>query len=426
MAALLVLLGLPAACDDRAAQSDAGAGAARLPAPTFDSLPVPAGGGTGEPNLAAGPGGVYLTWQERVDPVQRFGPHALRFALWSGEAWSEPRTIVEGEGLVVNWADFPSMAVLGDGSLAVHWMQGTPGRTGYALHLAVSGDGGQSWSGPVIPHADRTGNEYGFASLAPLDDGLAVAWLDGREAVAGGPMTLRFTSLAMDGSPGRDLLLDDRVCDCCQTSLAVTDAGPVVAYRDRTEEEVRDIYVARHVDGRWLPGRPVHDDGWVIDACPVNGPAVDAAGERVAVAWSTVGRNEERSPAGATGPRRQTARVLVAFSTDSGTSFGAPVRVDEGRGLGRVDLALLEDGSALVSWLEKTGDGARILARRVSSTASSDAVTVAPTAAGYAGGFPRMARWRSEVVLAWTHPGDPPRVQAALTRIYTGGSEADR
>jgi len=41
--------------------------------------------------------------------------------------------------------------------------------------------------------------------------------------------------------------LDTRVCECCQTSVAMTAEGPVVVYGDcsEAEKEIRDISIVR-------------------------------------------------------------------------------------------------------------------------------------------------------------------------------------
>src|SRR5262245_18891800 len=119
-------------------------------------------------------------------------------------------------------------------------------------------------------------------------------------------------------------MLDMKVCECCQTSAAMTDDGPVVVYRDSSDQEIRDISVIRLTDGKWSQPRWVAQDGWQINGCPVNGPAIAASGRRVAVAWFT----------GAAGAQN----VKLAFSGDLGESFGETITVDDGSPLGRVDV----------------------------------------------------------------------------------------
>ena len=368
---------------------------------SLEAVPVQAAPGSGEPNLFTDGRDAYLSWLEPSSD----GRHALRFARWEGEGWSEPGTVMDRDSLFVNWADFPAMAALPDGTLAAHWLQKSGASTyAYDVRMALSHDGGESWSEDVVPHRDGVQAEHGFVSLFPLGDSVGAIWLDGRATPDGEPMTLRFTTIAPDGGLGEEVLLDASTCDCCQTSVARATAGPVVAYRDRTADEVRDIYVARQVDGRWTEGRLVHDDGWTIAACPVNGPSIDADGERVAVAWFT----------GADG---EPGAVRVAFSGDGGATFGPPVRADDGRPVGRVALLLLEDGDALLAWVEDADQGADIRVRRVGDDGAGPSAALTATSAARASGFPRMARLGDRILFAWTEPGEESRVRTAVAPI---------
>lgn len=362
-------------------------------------LPTPAGPASLAPNLhVAADGRVLLSWIERAGE----GRHALHFAVLAEGNWSEPRMIAEGPGWFVNWADFPSLVALDDGSMAAHWLvKSGSGTYAYDVLIARSGDGGLTWSRPASPHRDGTMTEHGFASLVARPGGaLEAAWLDGRETSpgdgshehGGGAMTLRYAAIGPDGTPEREALLDPRVCDCCQTDAAVTPDGPLIVYRDRSEGEVRDIAVVRWRDGRWTAPRHVAQDGWRIEGCPVNGPAVAATGRRVAVAWFTAADD--------------LPRVRLAFSTDSGESFGPPVAVDDGRPIGRVDAILLDDGSAVVSWVEATPEGPSLRLRRIGADGSRGAaVAVLPAGAPLSSGFPRMVRAGDSLVVAWTGDG---------------------
>jgi hypothetical protein len=201
------------------------------------------------------------------------------------------------------------------------------------------------------------------------------------------------------------------VCDCCQTDAAVTAAGPVLVYRDRSPDEIRDIHVISWTDIGWGDPRPVHDDGWETGACPVNGPAVDARDERVVVAWFTAAGG--------------IPRVKVSFSDDSAETFGDPHVVDDGDPAGRVDVLMLEDGSALVSWLERTQDDwSDVRVRRVTAdgrkTPSERVSTESGDGAGErVSGFPRMAAAAEDrVLIAWTDVTDTrPRVRVAEVEI---------
>jgi hypothetical protein len=188
----------------------------------------------------------------------------------------------------------------------------------------------------------------------------------------------------------------------------MTARGPIVVYRDRSDEEIRDIAVVRRVDGQWTVPTRVHADNWRIEGCPVNGPSVVADGNKVAVAWFTGARD--------------TARVNVAFSNDAGASFSAPVRVDDGNPAGRVDVEFDALGRALVTWLERVGEeGAEVRLKAVSTDGQATPhVVIASSSAARTSGFPRMVRHGNELVLAWTIPGDTGRVRMASARLATG------
>ncbi|HWL39539.1 MAG TPA: hypothetical protein VNO75_04810 [Gemmatimonadaceae bacterium] len=403
--AVILLAAAGSGCRDKSAPARATA--------MIDSIASPAGNGSAEPNLTAAPDGrVYMTWLEPSD-----SGHTLRFAVLDGEQWSRAQTIRAGRDFFVNWADFPSIEVLADGRLAAHWLQRNgSGTYAYGVRISQSADGGRTWSSAVTPHRDNSQTEHGFVALWPDAGTLGAVWLDGRNFKPGGhdapnghnaanEMMLLTTAVRADGSLAPEIRLDERACDCCQNSAAVTADGPIVAYRDRSPDEIRDIHVTRRVAGKWSAGVPVHADNWKIAACPVNGPAIAAVGRRVALAWFTAANDS--------------ARVKVAFSDNAGSSFSAPVRVDGGNPAGRVDVAMLEDGGALVTWIERSGgDTAAVQTRRVRTDGTmGPSMTIASASAARASGFPRLAITGSDVVFAWTVPGRPSSVRVALARL---------
>jgi hypothetical protein len=252
----LVLL-LLAAC--RAAPLDPGTVlAVRFPA-------TPAKPGSGEPNVAVDARGrALLTW---IEPEGR--GHALRLSALEQGRWTPARTIASGERWFVNWADFPMLAVLRDGTLAAHWLEKSgPGAFAYDVKVTVSRDGA-AWSAPVVPHRDGTQAEHGFVSIVPSGAGAVLLWLDGRDITSEGgatrgEMKLMAAPLAADGTVGAESVLDARVCECCQTSAAAVPGGVVAAYRDRSGDEVRDISFVRLDNGRWSGPAPLSKDGWTI------------------------------------------------------------------------------------------------------------------------------------------------------------------
>jgi len=373
-------------------------------------LPSPAGPRSGEPFLATdAAGAVHMTWIERTSD----STHAVRYARLDGETWSRPATVVERHDLFVNWADYPSVIATPSGRLLVHWLQRSgAGRYAYDVRIAQSSDSGKTWSEGSLLHTDRSAAEHGFVALwVTSGDSVRAAWLDGRHMTAGeeghgkGAMSVQAVAVASTGALGAEEPIDLRTCDCCQVAATVAASGPGVAYRDRTDDEVRDIAVVRLVGGRWTAPSIVYADGWHIDACPVNGPALAARGDTVAIAWFTGAAD--------------TARVRVAFSVDGGERFAAPVRVDGGAPAGRVGISLDENGDALVSWLERVPpEDAEVRVRRVTRSGEmGEPVTISRTKAARASGFPRIVRRGHALLAAWTVPGDSARVMIGRLQL---------
>lgn len=372
-----------------------------------------ADGDSREPELnVTHDGRVILSWVEKVDEKN----YALRTTVLDRTGWSRSRTVAQGDNWFVNWADFPSVIALKDGTLAAHWLVKSGSATyAYNVNIAQSKDSGRSWTTPIVPHRDNTLTEHGFVSLIPLPDGrLGAVWLDGRNmkdteetdehTPAPESMTLRYAAIDAAGNLSDESELDERVCECCQTSAAVTSDGPIVVYRDRSQTEVRDIYIVRHVNGTWSKPQPVFSDNWQVNGCPVNGPAVAADDKHVAVAWFTGADNS--------------SHVKIAFSDDAGATFSKPIQVDDGESVGRVDTVLLSDGSALVCWMSGNTDGGAIKVRRVKVDGTlGPAAVIATTDISRSSGFPRMVRRGDAVFFAWTQFGTPSRVRTAVVDV---------
>ncbi len=355
---------------------------------------LPAEAGAMAPDLSLAPGDrLLLSWVSH-----RVGRrNALQYAAYTETAgWqSQPRTIAVGSKLLANAVDVPHVRASADGALWAQWLQArTDGPKGYNLILARSRDGGMRWDGMTEVNTDDLPAEHGFAALYPrTENSMDIAWLDGRELTAqGGTAQVRSNNFDMGLRRQADTVVETRACECCQTDVAITDKGPLLAYRGRSAEEIRDIQVTRFEAGKWVAPKPVHADGWRIEGCPVAGPAVAATGNVAVVGWYTdAGR---------------ASKVQLARSTDAGDGFSAPVVVDQGKPvMGRIDVAL--DGQqAWVAWLRETQEGQTLLLARYAPDLSKklqqfEVATL--KARGMASGYPKLvANGKGKAWLVWT------------------------
>lgn len=341
------------------------------------------------PRLVAQNGVLHMTWVEREDSLA-----ILKYATYKNQIWSDANTITSGVDWFVNWADFPALAVNGEIVLTNILQKSAEGTYDYDIKLnLLAGD--SLVKSNFLLNSDGIPAEHGFVAMRPYDDGFYVSWLDGRdtknEKKEDNQMTLRAAIVSLDGTIKEDTLIDPRVCDCCNTAIGITYNGPVVVYRDRSEgaKEIRDTYIVRWVDGTWTAPKAIHNDQWNLTGCPVNGPAIDTQEENVVVSWFTASND--------------TPRVLVAFSQDNGATFDAPIRVDAGMAIGRVDTAFLKDGSALVSWLEPLKDQVVLQGVRVYQDGHKDTpLTMTTTSAARASGFPQIEVIGTTVYVART------------------------
>ena len=397
-AALAALATLGAACsrnDEPRGPTPATADALQSWSVTVQPLPPPSAGGSVAPQLTTSDRGAILSWIERAGERS-----TLRYAERSGDGWSAPRTVVAGSNWFLSWADVPSVLRLSSGTIVADWFVTTREEIeAYDLYLSYSKDEGRTWAPPFTPHRDGTQTQHGFASLVEMPGPrLGLVWLDGRDQEnnttdpEGGVMTLRFTSFDSSWTQGADMPVNVRVCECCQTAAVVTADGVLTAFRDRNEKEIRDIAVSRLDNGAWSEARLVHADNFETDSCPVNGPALSARGRDVAVAWFALTENE--------------GHTFAAFSHDAGRTWSAPTRLDVRQSLGYPDIELLDDGSAVATWVEFVDQRRQLTMRRIdASGARSQPIVIAGTGAQRVSGYPRMARHGDELVFAWTESG---------------------
>lgn len=361
--------------------------------PQLTYISSPAGASSAEPFLFTdSKDQVYLSWIEKQEGISQ-----LKFSKLETGIWSEPALIASGNSWFVNWADYPMMTAH-NGNYVAHYLDKSGESTyAYDVKLVTSADG-KIWNNSVILHDDMKQAEHGFVTILPYGDNFFVTWLDGRNTVMEGmenmegdhsghhgAMSLRAAVIDPTGKKISEWELDNKTCDCCQTTAAITANGPVVVYRDRSDDEIRDMSIVRLVNNEWTTPQPVHADEWNIAGCPVNGPRISSKENNVAVAWFTAANDS--------------AQVNVAFSANGGETFEDPIRIDEGKAIGRVDIVLLDEERAVVSWMEGSAIKACIIHRNGKKDLTWE---IANSSVARSSGFPQMTKTGDQLLFAWT------------------------
>jgi len=362
-------------------------------------LPSPAPANSSLSRVVADESGeIYLSWVSQ-DAEQA----TLAFARLTSEGWDAAKVISEGRDWFVNWADFPVLSVDSSGMVA-HWLQmSATGTYDYEIRARFYAQDKATWTEARTIHTDGISAEHGFVSMLPLNDGTTlISWLDGRETVHSEPpgaMTLRAGIFDKSGANVSEWELDHRVCDCCQTSSAMTENGPIIVYRDRSQQEVRDIYATRLVDGAWTLPQAIYNDNWQIAGCPVNGPSVAAMNKRVAVAWFNA--------------KDDVPKIQLVLSTDSGLSFSEPIVVESPNTNGRVDTTILDSGNIIVSWMDTVGEAKIMLSRYDINGELLSTTEVAGSSPSRRSGFPIIEAVGNSVYVTWTDIDATPQVKVA-------------
>ena len=288
------------------------------------------------------------------------------------------------------------------------------------------------WSSAITINDDHVRATHSFqgATVTPRGE-IDVAWLDRRHNDRGGPgdypgggdqreyrevEAALYTSRSVDGGRtfGPNRRIAASACACCRAAVASVRGHTVVAWRNVAAGNVRDIVTSRSLDGvRWSTPAPVWRDGWVIEACPHEGPAMIASGDRLHIAWMTGQSGEpvlavaQSDDGGQTFTERRVVsggvtapggsvllalrdRVALAFhgSTD-GQPPAVRYRAIESRDQRQVDGALspietlspsrrsavypslvMHDGRRIAGWVDRTGQQSRVYRHRVPHAAN--------------------------------------------------------
>ncbi len=366
---------------------------------TISFIPTPNSIAEQFPFLFAEHDTLWMTWIQEKDASSHL---QLAYFESQKQAWSIPQTIQTGKDWFVNWADFPSVIKKENRLMTSFLPKNGAGTYAYNVAVLQSTDYGNLWQDPFIPHTDNTPTEHGFVSLFPFENTIGVVWLDGRNAAQEevvahnhdhgneADMTLRFASIDENGEITNETLLDERVCSCCQTDAVTLGNGQsIVVYRDRSKEEIRDFSYVYYANGKWSSPKLIHQDNWTIAGCPVNGAAIDANGNKVAIAWYTMADG--------------VPKVNLAFSDAISKGFSNPIQINTNPTIGRVDVKFINTDQVAVTNLEEIEGETYLILRIINTNGSIQTVKkITPYNESRASGFPRIAVLGNELFIAGT------------------------
>lgn len=336
---------------------------------------------------------LFISWTEQVADS-----NFLYISKLEDNSWSDKSIIKKGKDWFVNWADFPSISYneISNSLFSFHLQKSSEETFSYDVNYHINQ--GSSWKDMQKIHDDNTFSEHGFVSSIPYKDGFMVSWLDGRNTYgkghdghAKGAMTIRSAILDNTGKIINESLIDGMVCDCCQTSMAISNDIPIIVYRDRSKDEIRDIYYSRYINSNWTDPKPIHDDGWEINGCPVNGPNIDSNEENVVVSWFSASNGRPK--------------VNLKFSRDNGRTFGDKILVDniENSPIGRVDVEFISSDEVIISWLSTVEGKGKLLMRKIGVNGSIGEIKVIDeVSTERSTGFPQIEKFNDNIYISWT------------------------
>jgi hypothetical protein len=391
-----------ATCGGGDRRSLADTGASREPKAI--SLAVPGRSNTA-PSAAAWGKTVAIVWtastRDRSDIY-------LSVSEDSGQTFAAPVRVNDLDGDARASGEQAARVVIGSGN-AMHVVWPSRQDAVSVIRYASSGDHGRTFTKAVTVAGDRATGARGWQAVTVgYDGGVQIVWLDGRNAAAPHGFMHGARGHAADGqrragAPRQDIFhaalrkdgtrsesaVAARVCFCCKTAVASSGEHVYAAWRHIFPGGARDIAVARSDDNGETFGEPVRisDDGWKIDACPDDGPAMAADGHgRLHLAW----------PALVDGNRPRKAIFYATRREDGG--FTPRLRVDAADSdPSHPQIASDEHGHSTIVWDEVAGGVRRIAWRQVVEGALSEAQTLDDRG----GSYPAVAAADGAWVVVW-------------------------
>ncbi|SFU36561.1 hypothetical protein SAMN05216552_100299 [Pseudoduganella namucuonensis] len=209
-----------------------------------------------------------------------------------GQTWSVPKRLQrEPESAIsADGENRPKLAFGSKDEIYVSYTKPLAKPHTAEIRFIRSTDGGQSFSAPIVVHANRDVITHRFESMTVDREGrIYVAWIDKRDLEAARTRNRKYAGAALyyavSGDGGAtfrgDYKIADHSCECCRIALALRpDGKPVAMWRHVFEPNARDHALIELTPDGKLPAlnRATFED-WRVDACPHHGPALAYAAD---------------------------------------------------------------------------------------------------------------------------------------------------
>jgi len=352
---------------------------------SFEIVKTPADKNSLAPNICSFGDHFALSWIDRKSD----GTARLQMASWNGLSFDKKSLIAQSKQMFANWADIPSLVEAPSGDLYAHWLNRISSKTyAYGVRIERSVNRGKSWNSLGWLHNDTSATEHGFVSLIPEGRRVRAFWLDGRMmSKPKGKMMLR--TAILDGDQVKEeRVLDEDVCTCCPTSAVELSGGPIVVYRDRSPQEIRDISFILGSGRKWSEPTRLQADNWLMPGCPVNGASVATTGNLVAVSRFTVIHKK--------------ARVILRLFKEGQMKSGKEIVLDKNVPIGRCATVCTTD-SIYTVWIGLEKNQTVLRLAQVSPTGEiKRKITLTPIDGNRSSGMPRVILSSGYLWVSWT------------------------
>ncbi|MGF1669303.1 MAG: sialidase family protein [Balneolaceae bacterium] len=310
--------------------------------------------------------GDLIAWWTQKDPQTDKFLVAMARSEDHGRTFGKAAIISETSGVsAAHGESLPALVEKPDGTLVMVFSvknEEAEFRFAGSVKYIQSFDNGKSWTKPEIVHKSDTNieNSHSFVAATLLADGeVGTVWLDGRHKL--NHAVMYFSKTNGRKGFGEDYAIGEATCECCKNSMLTDNTGTLhISYRGLTDG-TRDIMHFKSNDNGETFTKPakVSDDGWKIDACPHNGPAM-ALGEKndLHFIWYSLAGGEG---------------LFYTTSSNFGDNFENRIQISDNPVAKHPQVEVF-DNHVVVVWDELIGNGKEAHKRAVLSVIHNDEI----------------------------------------------------